>query len=129
MNNSVELTPTVNEASIIEINGTCYPLASNLMVAYKVQGQHNHKSYMEIFQNMDTLTLEQQIGIVYAAFQVANPTEAKMITQQVMFNSIVNDSSFNVKKLLDKIKFILSGILGKNLDEAADDATDDVGNE
>ena len=32
------------------INGTEYSLGTTLRVAYKVQGQHNHKPYTEVFQ-------------------------------------------------------------------------------
>lgn len=33
---------------IIKLNGTEYPLATTLRVAYKIQGQHNHKAYSKI---------------------------------------------------------------------------------
>ena len=55
----------------ITIGTTEYELATTLRVAYLVQGQNNHKSYVELFQEIDKMTLEQQVGIVYAAFVAA----------------------------------------------------------
>ena len=37
----------------ITLNGIEYTLASNLRVAYELQGQHNHKSYTQILSSFD----------------------------------------------------------------------------
>lgn len=92
----------------VEINGTKYPLACTLRVAYKVQGQHNHKAYSKVFSEIGEMTLEEQIGILFAAFQVANP-EVKM-SQEQFLNYYLD--THNLKHLLDQVKEVIQGIMG-----------------
>lgn len=93
---------------IVCINGTDYPLATTLRVAYKVQGQHNHKAYSKVFAEIGDMTLEDQIGILFAAFQVANP-EVKM-TQDQFLNYYLDN--FNLKIVMDQVKEVIQGIMG-----------------
>lgn len=90
------------------MNGTDYPLATTLRVAYKVQGQHNHKAYSKVFAEIGDMILEEQIGILFASFQVANP-EVKM-TQQEFLNYYLDN--YNLKTLMDQVKEIIQGIMG-----------------
>lgn len=46
---------------------TDFELATNLKVAYKVQNYNNHKPYLQIFENLDKMYVEEQIDIIYAA--------------------------------------------------------------
>ena len=90
------------------MHGKEYPMAATLRVAYKVQGQHNHKAYSKVFAEIGDMTLEDQIGILYASFQVANP-EVKLTQQQ--FLDCYLDSN-NLKILMDQVKEIIQGIMG-----------------
>lgn len=93
---------------IVTIKGVDYPLATTLRVAYKIQGQHNHKAYSKVFSEIGDMTLEDQIGILFAAFQVANP-EAKL-TQQDFLNCYLD--TYNLKILMDQVKEVIQGIMG-----------------
>ena len=93
---------------IVTINGADYSLATTLRVAYKVQGQHNHKPYSKVFSEIGDMTLEDQIGILFAAFQVANP-EVKMSQEQFLNHYLDN---YNLKVLMDQVKEVVQGIMG-----------------
>lgn len=97
----------------VTINGVDYPLATSLRVAYKVQGQHNHKAYSKVFAEIGDMALEDQINILYAAFQVANP-EAKM-TQREFLDYYLDH--FNLKVVMDQVKEVIQGIMGMDDDE------------
>lgn len=99
----------------ITIKGNEYDLATTLRVAYIIQGQHNHKSYIDIFEEIDKMTLEQQIGIVYAAFQAANPDGAKLIKQHDFLNDFLDN--YNLTELMRYVKDIIAGIMGKDLED------------
>lgn len=92
----------------VEIRGVQYELATTLRVAYKVQGQHNHKAYSKVFAEMGDMTLEDQIGILFAAFQIANP-EVKM--SQADFLNYYLDT-FKMKEVLDQLKQVIQEIMG-----------------
>ena len=93
---------------LIKFNGIEYPLATTLRVAYKIQGQHNHKAYSKIFSEVGDMSLEDQIGMLYAAFQIANP-EIKVLQQSFLDNYLDN---YNLKFLMDQIKELIQGIMG-----------------
>ena len=99
----------------INLNGNEYPLACNLRVAYVLQNQHNHESYSSILSRVGDMPLEQQIDILYIAFQVANPETAKTFTREMFRTYILDHDEFNAYVMLDMIKSIVSGILGKEL--------------
>lgn len=92
------------------VNGKEYDLATSLRVAYLVQGQHNHKPYSEVFANIGDMVLEDQIGILYAAFKVANPEEAKFITRDAFFNSYLD--TFTLKQVMDQLEAVIKGVMG-----------------
>ena len=101
------------------INGTEYSLSTTLRVAYKVQGQHNHKPYTEVFQGLGDMTLEQQINILYASFQCANPEAAKEITSQKFLDYYLDN--YNLKIVMDQLQAVVKGIMGtEDEDEDAD---------
>ena len=99
----------------INLNGNEYHLACNLRVAYVLQNQHNHESYSSILSRVGDMPLEQQIDILYIAFQVANPETAKTFTREMFRTYILDHDEFNAYVMLDMIKRIVSGILGKEL--------------
>ena len=99
----------------INLNGNEYPLACNLRVAYALQNQHNHEAYSSILSRVGEMPLEQQIDILYIAFQVANPETAKTFTREMFRTYILDHDEFNAYVMFDMIKRIVSGILGKEL--------------
>ena len=99
----------------IKINGNEYTLACNLRVAYELQGQHNHKAYSQILSSVGEMPLEQQIDILYIAFKVGNPEDAKTFTREMFRTYILDHAEFNTTVLLQLIKKVIAGILGKEL--------------
>ena len=95
----------------VTIKGNQYELATTLRVAYIIQGQNNHKSYFEIFEQIDKMTVEQQIGIVYAAFKAGNPEAAKDINATVFLNEYLDH--YNLGGLMNTVKEIIAGIIGE----------------
>ena len=114
----------MNELTIV-FNGKTYPLATTLRVAYMVQGQHNHKPYAEVFKDMGTMTLEEQIGFIYCAFACANKEEAKSITLQ-KFTEYYLDN-MNLKDLLKQLEILVKGIMGENESSEIEVSQDSTG--
>lgn len=98
---------------IINLNDREYPLSTKLRVAYKIQGQHSHKPYSQIFKEMEGMTLEQQIDMLYASFTVANPEDAKTITRQQFLDSYLDN--YDLSDLMGRLEAIISGIMGTDL--------------
>ena len=92
----------------LNINGVDYPMATSLRVAYKIQGQHNHKAYSKVFSEIGDMTLEDQIGILFAAFQVANP-EVQM-SQATFLNNYLDN--YNLRILMEQVKEVIQGVMG-----------------
>ena len=105
----------------VKINGVEYPLAETLRVAYKVQGQHNHKPYAEIFKTLGEMPLEDQIGILYAAFECANPSEVHKIKRQDFLDYYLD--TYNLKTMMDHIQSVIKGIMGEDFVEEKDAPT------
>ena len=104
------------------INGTEYPLATTLRVAYKIQGQHNHKPYTEVFKNMGDMHVEDQVGMVYAAFECANPQKTFTIKRKDFENYYLDN--YNLKYLMDQLQSIIKGIMGEDFfDEDEEEAS------
>lgn len=101
----------------INFKGTEYELATTLRVAYKLQGQHNHKSYLAIFDELGQMTIEDQIGIIYASFAVGNPEESKFITKQAFLDYVLDN--MDLSYVMDTIQKIIEGVMGKELTEKA----------
>lgn len=99
----------------IKIKDVEYPLATTLRVAYKVQGQHNHKAYTEVFKGIGDMGLEDQIGILYAAFECANPQEVFKIERQDFLEAYLD--TYTISDLMEQIQVIIEGIMGKKFVE------------
>lgn len=104
----------------VKIKGVEYPLATTLRVAYKVQGQHNHKPYTEVFKSLGDMVLEDQIGIIYAAFECANPQEVFKIKRQDFLEAYLDE--YNIKTMMGHIQEIIKGIMGEDFFEEAEAA-------
>ena len=115
----------------INIEDKEYNLATTLRVAYEVQGQHNHKPYAEVFQDIGEMGVEQQIDIVFASFKCANPDivdERKSGTQNAITKAKFRDymlDNYNLGDLMDKLQGIIKGIMG---DKAPDFGDADTSN-
>lgn len=96
----------------LKLGTETYDLATTLRVAYEIQGLNNHRSYLEVFQDIDTMTLEQQIGIVYSAFKVANREKAQFMKLNEFTDKFMDEH--NLMYLMNLIKEIIEGITGKN---------------
>ena len=106
----------------VKIQGQEYELACTLRVAYKVQGQHNHKPYTEVFRNIGDMHIEDQIGILYAAFECANPSEVFKIKRQDFLDSYLD--TYNIKTMMHHIQEVIKGIMGEDFfDEASENAS------
>lgn len=120
-----------NKTLTVEINGAEYPLAKTLRVAYKIQGQHNHKPYTEVFKGIGDMHLEDQIGILYAAFECANPAEIHKIKRQNFLEAYLD--TYNLKEMMDHIQQVIKGIMGEDFfeegEENASGATNTEGEE
>ena len=90
------------------INGVEYPLATTLRVAYQVQGQHNHKPYSKVFADIGDMCIEDQIGILFCAFQVGNP-DVQMLKQTFLNYYLDN---MNLKQIMDQLKAVIQEITG-----------------
>lgn len=106
---------------VINILGSVYPMATTLRVAYKVQGQNSHKPYAEVFSSIDTMPIEGQIGILYASFEVANPDKTTEVTRQKFLDWYLDNS--NVNEIMDQLKQVIGGILGKDISDDAEEST------
>lgn len=101
------------------IDGTEYELSTKLRVAYKVQGQNGHRAYTEIFSEIGDMPIEKQIAVLYAAFEVANPDQAKFVTSQKFLDWYLDN--YNVASIMDQLQDVMSGILGKDLKAQPED--------
>lgn len=108
------------------INGQEFELSTKLIVAYKVQGCHNHKPYLEIFQEVAKMTLERQIEILFVAFQVANPEVAKTFNQTAFLNYYLEN--FNLKLVMKQLQAVIKGITGEDEPAEGDTQTTTEGN-
>lgn len=95
----------------VKMFGEEFELATTLRVAYVVQGQHNHKPYMDIFAGIDKMTVEDQIRIIYAAFKVKN-RDTSYTEDQVVNWFLDNSTITDVMELVEKI---IEGIVGKSM--------------
>lgn len=99
------------------------PLATNLRVAYAVQGQHNHKSYMDVFTGIDEMSLPQQVGIIFLAFTFANKDIE--VTEEEFFNEFLDTN--DVSSLMETLTQIIEGIMGKELVERVEQSKAEKG--
>lgn len=110
---------------VTTINGIEYELSTRLRVAYKVQGCHNHKAYAEVFQNIGTMTLEQQLEVLFVAFQDANPEVALTFNKKAFQDYYLEH--YKLKQVMDQLQGVIRGIMGDD-DEAVSEAEATQGN-
>lgn len=101
----------------INLFGQEYALSNKLRVAYRVQGQHDHKPYTEVFSGVGDMPIEDQIGIVYESFWCANPEARDKISRQQFLEEYLD--KYDVKALMKQLREIIQGIMGVRDDDLA----------
>lgn len=99
----------------INLFGQEYALSNKLRVAYRVQGQHDHKPYTEVFSGVGDMPIEDQIGIIYESFWCANPEARDKISRQRFLEEYLD--KYDVKALMEQLKEIIQGIMGVKDDD------------
>lgn len=107
------------------ISSTTYTLATTLRVAYEMQNQNNHRAYSEIFRDLGSMCLEDQIGLLYCAFKVANPEESRRLDRKAFIEYYLDN--FTLKNIMDQLKGVIRGITGETEEEERD-STKNSGN-
>ena len=108
----------------IMFRGQELPMGTTLRVAYMVQGQHNHTPYLQIFEGLGEMLLEDQIGILWASFRCANTryVDDMKLTRNDFQNDILDN--YNLGSMMELLKQVIDGIMGN--DENTDNDTKDV---
>ena len=101
----------------INLFGQEYALSNKLRVAYRVQGQHDHKPYTEVFSGVGDMPIEDQIGIIYESFWCANPEARDKISRQQFLEEYLD--KYDVKALMEQLREIIQGIMGVRDDDLA----------
>lgn len=101
----------------INLFGQEYALSNKLRVAYRVQGQHDHKPYTEVFSGVGDMPIEDQIGIIYESFWCANPEVRDKISRQQFLEEYLD--KYDVKTLMEQLREIIQGIMGVKDDDLA----------
>ena len=97
-----------------------YPLATTLRVAYRIQGQHNHKPYAEVFKSVGDMTLEDQIGIIFASFICGSrfDLEAQKVTRNDFLEEFLDN--YTLTEMMGMLQEIIKGIVGEGAEESTD---------
>lgn len=101
----------------INLFGQEYALSNKLRVAYRVQGQHDHKPYTEVFSGVGDMPIEDQIGVIYESFWCANPEVRDKISRQQFLEEYLD--KYDVKSLMEQLREIIQGIMGVKDDDLA----------
>ena len=109
------------KTTTIVINNTEYSLATTLRVAYVLQGMNNHKPYLDIFQEIDKMTIEKQIEFLYAAYTVASTGET--MSKSDFLNLCLDN--LDLSEIMKGIKSIIKGITGKDIDKLSQQNAED----
>lgn len=107
-------------ANVVTLNGTEYPMAANLRVAYKLQNENNHRPYLEVLGEVGGAVLEKQLDFLYLAFQVANA--GTTITKEQFRETLLD--TYEISQLMSTLKNLVGTMLGKDLDEVSDKPTE-----
>lgn len=100
-------------APTITLRGQEYDLSTSLRVAYKIQGQHNHKSYSKVFEEVGDMKLEDQVNIIYAAFQVSNP--GSDMDKKAFLEAVLDE--YGLATIMELISEIIEGIMFRGMTE------------
>ena len=107
----------IQNRNTIELNGVEHPLSTTLRVAFKVQGQFNHKPYSKVFAEIGDMSIQDQIAILWTAFELANPQEAKTLGALGFQNYCLDN--FTLSDVMSCLSGVIKGIMGEDLTEDA----------
>lgn len=91
----------------ITFKGQEYALCTTLRTAYTIQNQFGHKPYLRVFEEIDKMVLEQQVKLLYIAFNLKNPdvcTEKEFFEEMLDTNSIIGINT-SIGQLIEAISF------------------------
>ena len=92
---------------VIKFQGQDYEVATTLRVAFTIQSRFNHKPYMQIFQDIQNMPLEEQVRMLFVAFDLKNPNTVteKQFLDEVLDNWNLYMITTNVANLIESITF------------------------
>ena len=98
-----------------------YPLATTLRVAYRIQGQHNHKPYAEIFKGIGDMTLEDQVGIIYESFLCGSRYDLNV--QNIKRTEFLEDflDNYTLSEMMNMLQEVIKGIVGESATEISEE--------
>ena len=98
-----------------------YPLATTLRVAYRIQGQHNHKPYAEIFKGIGDMTLEDQVGIIYESFLCGSRNDLNV--QNIKRTEFLEDflDNYTLSEMMNMLQEVIKGIVGESAAETSEE--------
>ena len=91
----------------IKFKGEEYELSTKLRAAFEMQSKFGHKPYMEIFQDVQTMKLEEQIKMIYVSFNLMNPNICSEtdFRNELLDNWNLTDVTSTIAKLIEAITF------------------------
>lgn len=98
---------------VINVRGVDVPLVTTLRVAYEFQGKFNNKPYTEIFGQIGTMRLEDQIKLVYIAYKLGAKEEAITPVSEKEFLDWALDN-VDLNTLMRYVQVIILGISGRS---------------
>ena len=92
---------------VVKFQGQEYEVSTTLRVAFTIQNRFNHKPYMQIFQDIQNMMLEEQVRMLFVAFDLKNPNVAteKQFLDEVLDNWNLNMITRKVAELVEAITF------------------------
>lgn len=92
---------------VIKFQGQEYEVSTTLRVAFIIQSRFNQKPYMQIFQDIQNMKLEEQVRMLFVAFDLKNPNVAteKQFLDEVLDNWNLNMITRKVAELVEAITF------------------------
>ena len=96
-----------------------YPVATTLRVAYRIQAQHNHKPYAEIFKGIGDMTLEDQVGIIYESFLCGSRYDLNV--QNIKRTEFLEDflDNYTLSEMMNMLQEVIKGIVGESATETS----------
>jgi hypothetical protein len=96
----------------IKINGQDYPVNTSLRAAKQIPATFGHKPYMDLFRGFASMSIEDQIKILYTPFNLANPN----VMSLAQFTDYILDT-WGIYEIIDKTSDIIDAITAGGLSE------------
>lgn len=92
----------------IEIDGKEVVLSTKLRSAYYMQSLFNHKPYMDIFKDVGTMSIQEQIKVLYAAYHCGG--EDQKLTAKEFEDKLLD--TFELSDLLSALSTFAEAMMG-----------------